>query len=76
MNYQLVIIGEAARLLADETKSQLPDVPWQQVAGLRNLLAHEYFRVNVRRIWDIIGTDMPTLIRQIEPVVPPEESDA
>lgn len=76
VSYQLVIIGEAARFLGDETKSGLPDIPWQQVVGLRNLLAHEYFRVDVRRVWNIVRADVPSLIRQIEPLVPPDRSDA
>ena len=72
INYQLVVIGEAARAVSPERKSQLPDIPWRQIVGLRNLLAHEYFRVNVKTVWRIVTEDVPRLIEQVEPVVPKE----
>ena len=69
---QLEIVGEAAGRLSDETRALHPGLPWRKMAGLRNILAHEYFQVNLQRIWQIAQADIPDLIRQLEPLVPPE----
>jgi uncharacterized protein with HEPN domain len=76
VSYQLLIIGEAAGAISQATKSQLSHIPWRQIVGLRNILAHEYFRVDARIIWNIVQKDLPSLIRQIEPLVPPDESES
>jgi uncharacterized protein with HEPN domain len=41
----LAVIGEAVRSLPGETREAMPDVPWASIAGLRNIVVHEYFRV-------------------------------
>ncbi|MBI2983269.1 MAG: DUF86 domain-containing protein, partial [Chloroflexi bacterium] len=48
--YNLVIVGEAVKHLDDATKEQAPEIPWRQVAGLRDLLTHEYFRIEMDTI--------------------------
>ena len=50
----LEIIGEAARNLPEEIKLSTAEIEWKKIAGLRNLLAHEYFGINKQIIWDII----------------------
>ena len=45
------IIGEAARTLSDGFKQAHPDIPWREIAGTRNILVHEYFRVDLEIIW-------------------------
>lgn len=49
----LEIIGEAANLLSDETRSSFPDVEWRDITNLRILLAHHYFRVDEEQTWVI-----------------------
>lgn len=56
---QFEIIGEASRNISDSIKDQNPDIPWEQVAGLRNLLIHEYFRVDMAAIWETQKNDLP-----------------
>ena len=58
---QLEIIGEASRSLSDGLRSQYPDLPWQEIIGLRNRLIHAYFDINLGIIWDIVQTDIPPL---------------
>ena len=70
----LEIIGEAARKVAASTRESHPEIPWKKMVGLRNLLAHEYFRVNLDVVWDIIETDIPILIRNVEPLLPPDDA--
>ena len=48
----LAVIGEAVRSLPRETRDAMPDVPWASIAGLRNIVVHEYFRVNPDLIVD------------------------
>jgi uncharacterized protein with HEPN domain len=70
---QLIILGEAARRISQETKDAHPKVPWGDIAGMRNRLIHEYFRVDLGKVWDTIKNDLPRLIPLIEPLVPPNE---
>lgn len=65
------IIGEAARRVSENTRDNLPAVPWRQMIGLRNILIHEYGEVNLEQLWDTIHRDLPDLISRIEPLVPP-----
>lgn len=58
---QLEIIGEATRNLSDEFRAQHPDLPWQQIVGLRNRLIHAYFDINLGIIWDVAQADIPLL---------------
>jgi len=60
------IIGEAVGKLPDELKMSSPDVAWQDIKDFRNLLAHEYFGVDLEIVWQVVQTDLPALIRQVE----------
>ena len=51
------IIGEASSRLADDFRGQYPELPWGKVVGLRNILIHEYFNVDVESIWDLLQGD-------------------
>ena len=61
---RLEIIGEAIGNLPEETQALNPDIPWRQIAGLRNVLIHEYFGVNMERVWNVIVNDLPPLKNQ------------
>lgn len=62
---RLEIIGEAASKLDDEFKGKYPDVPWYKIVGMRNLLVHEYFHVDLDQVWNTIQKSIPELKRQI-----------
>lgn len=49
---QVFVIGEAAARLPDEWKQRRPGVPWRKIIGLRNLLAHGYWVIDVEELWD------------------------
>ncbi len=66
MVHHFQIIGEAANALSMERLSQYPRVPWRQIIGLRNMLAHEYFRIDRQAIWDIVESDLPPLKLTVE----------
>ena len=62
----LEIIGEAAKRLSKETKDRRSDIPWRDVAGLRDVLIHNYMGVNLNRIWGVVERDLPPLRQGIE----------
>ena len=57
----LEIIGEATANLPDEVLARWPEVPWRYMKGVRNLLAHEYFGVDVGILWQTIQEDLPAI---------------
>jgi uncharacterized protein with HEPN domain len=59
--YNLVVIGEAAAQISEETRAIAPEIPWTKVVGLRNLIAHEYFRVDLDVIETIIAEQLEDL---------------
>lgn len=59
--YNLVIIGEAVKALGDATKARRADIPWREITGLRDLLAHEYFRIEMTEIRKIVERDLGPL---------------
>lgn len=64
--YNLVIIGEAVKHLGAETRERAPDLPWRRIAGLRDLLTHEYFRIEMDAIRKIVDRDLTPLERAVE----------
>lgn len=70
---RLEIIGEAAKRVSSETASELPDLPWKKMVGMRNIMIHEYDDVDLAIVWDTVKNDLPRLISLLEPIMPPEE---
>lgn len=63
---QLEIIGEAANHISKASQDKLPETEWREIIGLRNILVHEYFGVDIRIIWEIIQNDLPNFRMKIE----------
>jgi uncharacterized protein with HEPN domain len=72
---ELRVIGEAARQISEAFRAAHPEIDWQKITGMRNRLVHEYFRVSLAIVWQTVQDDIPVLIEQIEPLVPPAEDD-
>jgi uncharacterized protein with HEPN domain len=68
----LEIIGEASRKISNETKTAHHEVPWNDMIGMRHKLVHDYFRLDLQKIWDTVQQDIPSLITKIAPLVPPD----
>ncbi len=64
--YHLQIIGEAARSLSPELRDRYSDVPWSQIIGMRNILAHRYFGIDVDIVWSAVERDLPRLKGDVE----------
>ena len=57
----LEVIGEATKNLSSELRQANPAIPWRQIAGMRDVLIHDYLKVNLSRVWLTISTDLPDL---------------
>ncbi|MBU4298867.1 DUF86 domain-containing protein [Patescibacteria group bacterium] len=64
----LEIIGEAAKNLSKEIKILHPEIPWKEMAGMRNKVIHEYFGVNLKIVWKTIKERLPELKTKIEEI--------
>lgn len=58
---RLEIIGEASKSLPESFKKAHTEIPWQKVGGLRDILIHEYFGVDLQILWPIVTTELPIL---------------
>ena len=61
----LEIIGEAAKKIPTNIREKYPDIEWKKIAGLRDVLAHEYFGLDLEVVWDIIENKLPILRKKI-----------
>ena len=61
----LEIIGEAAKMVPESIRIRFPLVEWKKIAGLRDILAHHYFEVDLDIIWDILQNKLPELGREL-----------
>ena len=65
----LEIIGEAAKNVPKELRSMYPHVDWARIGGLRDILIHQYFAVDLEILWDIILNNLPDLEVQIRQIL-------
>ena len=64
----LEIIGEAARQMPKSFREKHPEFPWRETASLRNVIAHEYFGLDIDIIWDVVQTQIPILVKQVRQI--------
>jgi uncharacterized protein with HEPN domain len=64
-------VGEAARCVSPEFRAQHPDIPWNQITGMRHRVVHRYFEVNDQIVWATATTDLAPLIQQLRSVITP-----
>ncbi|HKP76366.1 MAG TPA: DUF86 domain-containing protein [Longimicrobiaceae bacterium] len=70
---RLTIVGEAAARIDAEFRSAHPEIPWRKIVGLRNVVTHQYDRINLEEIWTVATQDVPGVLAQLEPLLDAEE---
>ena len=66
---QLEIIGEATKQISQGTREKHRNIPWKDMAGMRDKLIHDYFGVDVEQVWFTASNDIPTLKIEMQEVV-------
>jgi uncharacterized protein with HEPN domain len=66
---QIEIIGEAAKKISSTTTQKFPEIPWKQMAGMRDKLIHNYFGVDIGTVWLTVKNDIPLLQQQLKNLI-------
>ncbi len=69
--YNLAVIGEAVRDIPPELEASHPEIPWDDVRGMRNVVIHEYFQVSLSIIWQTIQEDLASLETSLRELINP-----
>ncbi|MDK2408282.1 DUF86 domain-containing protein [Aphanizomenon sp. PH219] len=72
--YDFVVIGEATRNVPNDIQLRYPLIPWRLMGGMRNVVTHEYFQVDLSRVWETIQNDLSSLLPQLQEVIEREIS--
>jgi uncharacterized protein with HEPN domain len=62
----LEVIGQAVKNPSEDTKSRQPEIPWKQIAGMRDKVIHDYFGVNLEIVWAAVQKELPKLRVAVE----------
>jgi uncharacterized protein with HEPN domain len=63
--HHLQIIGEAASKISEGFQDEHPQIPWSKIIGMRNILVHDYFGIDIDIVWQVIKKDLPQLAETI-----------
>lgn len=64
--WHIQVVGEAASKLPSEYRNQHPEIPWQKMIGMRNVIVHGYFTLKWEIVWDAATNHLPTVLPQIQ----------
>ncbi|MFH1215516.1 MAG: DUF86 domain-containing protein [Pseudomonadota bacterium] len=70
----LEIIGEAAKKIPEDTRCKYPDLPWREMAGMRDKLIHDYIGVNLEVVWKTVFEDLPILEKNLRKAISSENN--
>lgn len=70
---RITIIGEATKRLTKEFRARHPSIPWKEMAGMRDVITHNYDEIELEEIWTVISENLPPLLNYIEPLIEGEK---
>jgi uncharacterized protein with HEPN domain len=71
--YQITIIGEATKRLSQDFRLKHPEIPWREIAGMRDVIVHEYDQVDLDVVWDVVQNKLPELLTSLQSLLPSED---
>lgn len=74
--YEITVLGEATKRLSPQFRATHPEIPWTEVARMRDKVIHHYDEVALDVVWKVVTVDVPALIGALEPLAPKREEDA
>jgi len=69
--YRITIIGEVTKRLSQEFRDRYPQISWKEIAGMRDVVIHQYHGIDLEIVWSVIQERIPVLRSMLEPLVPP-----
>ncbi|QZZ19826.1 DUF86 domain-containing protein [Leptothermofonsia sichuanensis E412] len=72
--YEIMVIGEIVKRLSSEFRQDHPEIPWKQIAGMRDKLVHDYNKVDLDLTWEVTQSSIPELLAFVLPLLPQEET--
>lgn len=67
------IIGEAASKISPELREQHSQIPWEQMTGMRHILVHAYYAVDITKVWETVTEPIPLLVEQRRQILPEQK---
>ncbi|MFM8307214.1 MAG: DUF86 domain-containing protein, partial [Microcystis aeruginosa] len=67
--YQITIMGEATKRLSPGFRKQHPEIPWREMAGMRDVIVHKYDQLDLDVVWDIVENKLTELLKVIAPLL-------
>jgi uncharacterized protein with HEPN domain len=67
---RITVIGEATKRLSPKFRAKHNHIPWRKIAGMRDVIVHEYDEIDFEEIWMVITENLPQLIKDIKPLLP------
>ena len=72
--YQIAIMGEATKRLSRQFREHYPEVPWDDIAGMRDIVAHQYDRIDLDIVWQVIQRNIPELLNVLVTLLPTQDT--
>jgi uncharacterized protein with HEPN domain len=73
--HHVQIIGEAVRALSQDLRSKYSRIPWAAIVGMRNILVHDYFGIDLGEVWSVVERDLPAFKKEVEKILQQEDPD-
>jgi uncharacterized protein with HEPN domain len=73
--YEITVIGEIVKRLSPEFRQSHPEIPWRQIAGMRDKLVHDYSKVDLDLTWEVSQSSIPKLLEFALPLLPQKNSE-